>query len=482
MQLMLALCTLSFVACQEFDIDSQPEAPLNIQIDSQDAYTVVATSPSNVVFNISSNTPWSIESDQQWCKPTPAMSAASSLVSEIVVTTESNTGRKARTAKLTIKAEGIAETKVITITQASKENLVVIPYDELVPTEGGSISFTLASNKPWEIIPSTKFISKIDKSRGPGTEEAVEEVITITIPANPGAKREGTITVQTEFEKHTFTITQNGVVIEQEEDPESTVISMSGTTAETIVKIRSNQAWKVEVPKEYQSWLTAEAVNETELKVKTTVNNLLVTRVGQIILKTKEVIDGFEGVTFDIHQERAYWTNGAASNFIVDKETGYMKVLGGGIGSNYLFKKGHLTFDFESIDITDKNWIEFNMWTDHGKQPNFHLHFKPDATSNFTCGGGLNWTQKTFTWTTEQINATRRVEFLVDYKEGAPDYLVLKLIIDGNEVATLDNNIKDCYQAGDDAQFPGQTVWLKLNGGDGSANFVVKSITWEPIE
>ena len=32
MQLILALCTFSFVACQEFDIDSQPEGPLNIPV------------------------------------------------------------------------------------------------------------------------------------------------------------------------------------------------------------------------------------------------------------------------------------------------------------------------------------------------------------------------------------------------------------------------------------------------------------------
>ncbi|MCS2389940.1 hypothetical protein NXV57_23965 [Bacteroides thetaiotaomicron] len=76
MQLILALCTFSFVACQEFDIDSQPEGPLNIQIDALESYTALATSPSNVVFNIRPNTPWTIESDQQWCKPTPSMSAA----------------------------------------------------------------------------------------------------------------------------------------------------------------------------------------------------------------------------------------------------------------------------------------------------------------------------------------------------------------------------------------------------------------------
>lgn len=41
MQLILALCTFSFVACQEFDIDSQPEGPLNIQIDALESYTAL---------------------------------------------------------------------------------------------------------------------------------------------------------------------------------------------------------------------------------------------------------------------------------------------------------------------------------------------------------------------------------------------------------------------------------------------------------
>ena len=330
MQLILALCTFSFVACQEFDIDSQPEGPLNIQIDALESYTALATSPSNVVFNISSNTPWTIESDQQWCKPTPSMSAASSLVSEIVVTMENNTGKKARTAKLTIKAEGVEGTKVVTIEQASKEDLVVVPYDELVPTEGGSITFTIASNKAWEIIPSTAFLSNIDKTSGTGNEDAIAETVTVTLPANAGAKRAGTLTVKTEFEEYTFTITQNGVIIELEEDPESTTISMPGTGSgmEKTVLIRANKEWKVEVPKEYQSWLKAEALSETELKVTTTTtNNLMVNRVGHIIMKTKEVIDGFDGITFDISQGTAFWKEGGADNYVVDEETGKILLI-----------------------------------------------------------------------------------------------------------------------------------------------------------
>ena len=238
-----------------------------------------------------------------------------SYMSEIVVTMENNTGKKARTAKLTIKAEGVEGTKVVTIEQASKEDLVVVPYDELVPTEGGSITFTIASNKAWEIIPSTAFLSNIDKTSGTGNEDAIAETVTVTLPANAGAKRAGTLTVKTEFEEYTFTITQNGVIIELEEDPESTTISMPGTGSgmEKTVLIRANKEWKVEVPKEYQSWLKAEALSETELKVTTTTtNNLMVNRVGHIIMKTKEVIDGFDGITFDISQGTAFWKEGGA--------------------------------------------------------------------------------------------------------------------------------------------------------------------------
>ena len=356
----------------------------------------------------------------------------------------------------------------------------MVPYDELVPTEGGSITFTIASNKAWEIIPSTAFLSNIDKTSGTGNEDAIAETVTVTLPANAGAKRAGTLTVKTEFEEYTFTITQNGVIIELEEDPESTTISMPGTGSgmEKTVLIRANKEWKVEVPKEYQSWLKAEALSETELKVTTTTtNNLMVNRVGHIIMKTKEVIDGFDGITFDISQGTAFWKEGGADNYVVDEETGYMTLYGSGIVTNYLFKKGRLTFDFESINLTGEDWIEFNMWPNSGNT-NFHLHFYANKESNFTCGGsGLNWTQKTFTWTSEQTNVVKKIEFLVVNKEEGSNALVLKLIIDGVEVAVLDNNITDPY-----ATEPGAPVYFRMHTTNKASNFTVKSITWEPVE
>ncbi|SHE43799.1 Putative binding domain-containing protein, N-terminal [Bacteroides faecichinchillae] len=489
MQLIVALCTFSFVACQEYSIDSQPEGPLNIQIDAQDSYTALATSPSNVVFNISSNTPWTIESDAQWCVPTPSMSASSSLVSEIVVSMENNTGKQSRTAKLTIKAEGISNTKVITIEQVSKEKLVVVPYGELVATEGEEIQFSIISNKPWEIIPSISYVSDIDKKSGNGNENGQEEIITVKIPANAGARREGTITVRTEFEEYSFTIIQNGITIVQEEDPANTTMAITNAgPSETTIKISSNKEWKVEVPKEYQSWLQAEAISDSELKLITTsYNPLFASRKGQVLIKTKEVIDGFDGITFDVEQQgKSFWWNGGGTAAQV-QENGSIILSGTGtsqIVSNFTSKKGRLTIDLASLNLTGESWIELNYWPniDWTSTPNFHLHLKPNKESNFTCGGGYNWTQKTFTMTTEECNAIRQIVAEVTYKPGSTDKLIIRLLFNGEEVAVLDNNIQDIYAFGDDNQYCPQTIYYRLQAGAEDSSMHVNSMTWEPIE
>ena len=413
------------------------------------------------------------------------MSAASSLVSEIVVAMENNTGKQSRTAKLTIKAEGVKDVKTITIEQVSKEKLGVVFYDGLVATEGEAITFTIASNKPWEIIPSTAFVSNIDKKSGTGNENATEETITIQIPANAGAKREGKITVRTEFEEQTYTITQNGVVIEQEEDPESTTISMDGTSTEKTIKIRSNKEWKVEIPKEYQSWLKAEALSDTELKVITSVNNKLSTRVGHIVLKTKEVIDGFEGITFDINQSPAFWFNGSSDNRVIDEATGNVKIMavaGNNVIANYAIKKGHLTFEFADMNLNGESCLHFNLWPNAGNA-NIKLWLRSNKACTTQCAGGFGWGYKEFTLTTDELNSIRKIEFFVEDDTDNTGRLRVRLVIDGKEIANL-NNQNNIYET-DPSNNPGQVINLQFEGGltytEGDY-YTVKSITYEPAE
>lgn len=478
--LILTLCILAFTSCQEYVIDSQPEGPINIQVDALDSYTVTATSPSNVVFTISSNTPWKITSDQQWCQPTPSMSASSSLVGEVVVSFEPNNETTSRTATLVIQAEELGEVKTITIEQVSKESLVVIPYDQMVPSEGGAITFSIFSNKPWEIIPSSQFLENIDKMSGPGNEEGEKISITVTLPENPGNRREGAFTVKTAFDEFTFTIQQDGVVIEQAEPSESGTIDFAWWETEKIVKVRANTAWNVKVPNEYTDWIQAEAVSDTEIKLTLKPSNRLYTRQGHVALTTVQLIPGFEEVLFEITQRPQYWFSG--NQVSLDEETGNVKVMavaGNNIISNYSFKKGRVAYEFEELHFTGVSRLVFNMWPSAGNS-NFHFWLRSDEPTQFTCGGGFEWEQKRFQLTQEEVMGIRMIEFFVEDDPDNEGKLRIRLVIDGTERAVLANksNVYEINPVGN----PGAIVNTQIVAAEPGDYYVIKSITHEPYE
>ena len=161
---MMILAGILMASCQEYEIDSQPSLPPTVKTDALDEYSIVATSPSRIVFNISANTPWSIETDSQWCMPTPAMSAASSLVSEIVITPENNDTYESRTAVITVSSDELGLVKTIQVIQAGKkdEPAVVIEDPEDPVAEMG---LTFAENASYTVIPSTGYI-KVNFTQG----------------------------------------------------------------------------------------------------------------------------------------------------------------------------------------------------------------------------------------------------------------------------------------------------------------------------
>lgn len=476
----IAFSALSFNACQEYEINSQPEAPVNIKIDAMEAYTVLATNPQNIVFNVSSNTPWEITSDQQWCTVTPSMSATSSLVSEIVVTCEPNNTAKQRVATLTISAKDIENTTTVKLTQVSKENLVVIPYDEVVPTEGGTISFKLVSNKPWTITPSTMFVENIDKTSGEGNETGEPEIITVTIPENAGALRRGTITVKTEFEEFPFEITQDGVIIEPENPTETGTIDFQANELEKVVKIRSNQEWKVEVPDEYKEWLSAEKLTEKELKITVLESNRLSTRKASLKLTTEKLIPGFEGIELPITQKSVFVLNGG-DKLVVDETTGNVKVgfhNANAIQSNYKFKKGTVRFDFESINFVGNSRVYFNFdgtADANACKLNFYLS---GESGQCKAGLGGGWWQafKPLSLTLEEINQIKMIEFLVEDDVNHSGKLRVSIKIDEVEKLVFDN-VNNIYP-----DHTGTSINCGFEAYEEGSYFIVKSITHTPAE
>ena len=150
-------------ACQEYHIDSQPSLPPTVKTDALDEYAVVATSPSRIVFNISANTPWSIETDSQWCMPTPGMSAASSLVSEIVIQPDDNETFLPRTATLTVLSDEVGVIKTIKVVQAKMREQVIFEIvgdtkrSNMVVAGNGiacDTTITFNASKPWSVVTS----------------------------------------------------------------------------------------------------------------------------------------------------------------------------------------------------------------------------------------------------------------------------------------------------------------------------------------
>lgn len=499
MQLIVALCTFSFVACQEFDIDSQPEGPLNIQIDAQDSYTANAISPSNIVFNISANTPWAITSSDEWCHVTPSMSASSSLVSEIVVSLDDNDGivtPQERTATLTVTAEAINFKKTITITQYSKEKLIIgniidSNHDGMASADGETITFDIVSNKPWEIITYPEFVETITPTSGTGNADCSAITVSLTIAANNGARRSGDLTLRTDFEEQTFTITQDGInILPTDETQMKNSISSTGGT--TTIPISANVDWKAEVAEEYP-WLTATKDGEN-LIVTTAISNMLwpdFARTGYVTLSPAEEIQGFEPVQIEFTQTGVaygiYWQNGSDRDVNYENNTVTIRSSAQNRwswGWNTHFNTGKLTFQFESVDIPEGTAaLDFNFDTWNGQPAGEGLGFwhlwiygnnkgKLQAGKPFYFGDG-NSTEFDLPVNTNDITS---ISFEVKETEGNPETLDATVWVNNEKAYTI--TVDNLFRK--DPRYWGQLLYFGFaSTGNPLATATFKSLDWE---
>jgi hypothetical protein len=474
----MPVAALTFMmSCQEFNIDTQPDRPLNIQIDAMDEYDVLATAPGSIVLNVSANTPWTITSDVPWLSASPAMSASRALVSEIIVSVQNNTDGTARTGHLTVSAEGVTPPKVITVRQFSKENMVVVPPSDEVPTEGGTVIFTVLSNKAWQVIPSEQFVADIDKTSGEGGDGAVSETVTVTIPTNPDAKRTGTITVKTAFETFSFNITQKGYYIQRADDPEATALTISRwITTLPIIPIAANVEWDVEIPAEYASWLLAEAVSQTELRVSVS-SNLKTFGAGSFTLKPKYIPDA-NGVKFTVNQSGlVYGDPIITSEGTQDPATGYITMTSGRFLSDYNALRpfgGRWTITFESITMATSDQLTFVLM-DPATGYGMTAFFRPsNATLPYfyqVNGGGGQGNVLFQGWSLAKTQAMRKIELLVG---GTTLPCPIAAWIDGEKVVDMTQTAGAGWPSG----------WcggVGVTNTSGTALVVVKSLTYESL-
>lgn len=473
-----AACMMAgFTACQEFRIDSQAEFPPQMEIDAQTSYSLLAQSPNVITFNISSNTPWTIKSNAQWCTPDPAMSSASSLVAEITVTTEDNTSETARTATLTVTAEDVAEPFVITVTQEAKDAFILqAPEEGNIAQDGGSKLFKVISNKPWKITTEAIWL-EFSALEGEATSAEGEEV-TVRAKDNSGMERTALVTVASGLGTKTFEVTQDGIVLRFEEiDDESSLIA--GCLGETLqFKVNSNIAWKPGNV-EYDNILLEKTDEETLSVTVTKANKYFTTQYYEItVVPEDDAMTAVEPAALTVGQQAIAWCSNCSAN-----EDGSVTFISDNTESrvctNAGLAMGTLLWTFRDINLSS-GLFDINAWQSPG--PTFHA-WVGGGSKDMNTGGGLEsgedfWAQGSIDADLEDINGMQTLKLTIFPVDDGSE-LEFTMYIDDRQVGQFTT---PCNPWGEMGESPVPYYFGFANDSGAVGSMTVTSFEYTPYE
>ena len=154
---------------------------LSVTPDNQNVTAAAGTTN----FDVSSNSAWTVTSDQTWCSPTPSGNGDGT----IVATYTENTSVSQRIATLTVLVSGILPVMVTVTQSGTAPELEVTPPSQTVTAPAGSTDFTVTSNSDWIANSDVIWCSVTPSGTGSGT-------LVATYQANPSsAIRTANITV-----------------------------------------------------------------------------------------------------------------------------------------------------------------------------------------------------------------------------------------------------------------------------------------------
>lgn len=491
--IILSVLIGNLTSCADYGgIDSQLTGTPALESDALDEYKVLAIDPADIVFNVSANTPWKISvttdsEDPSWCVVTPAMSSASGLVSEIVVSMETNPNKTKRTATLIITADNIEQPITTKITQDAQGNLHVegtALSEEFDANAQTAKELIIRSNKSWEIICDEPWVtfSAIDG-------EASDQLVTleVTVAANNGLRREASFIVKTGMQEVERIIKQAGFTLDIDEEGQNVLNSLPAQLDEFVeVVVNSNGDW---TPETTEDWITDIKREGNKLLIKVDNNYNFGTRSGIITLKGSSI-----QVEVPVKQLGAtlyVWEKGSKTE--VELPEGRVTEQGIMLKSSDEFRlafpgeymRGTFTWEFEEIAINSPLIIEGAGDYNASVVPNAHIVMNdPGQTFNgpndfrVNNGSGGWW----LTW--QQVNVLRNQSALIKK---------FVLQIDGDGI------LLSVYGAGDELlaskKFDvatGDDKWIGTDGFGYSLYFrqqletdeycILKSFKAEPIE
>lgn len=124
----------------------------------------VGSSAGSTTFNVLSNSSWTANSNSDWCVVTPSGTGNGTITANY----QENMSVTARTATITISAQGILS-QIVTVTQSGTETVLIIdPLNQNVTAIAGTTSFSIISNTNWEVTSDSEWASATADGSGNG--------------------------------------------------------------------------------------------------------------------------------------------------------------------------------------------------------------------------------------------------------------------------------------------------------------------------
>lgn len=153
---------------------------------------------------ITSNTSWTVSSDQTWCSVSPT---SGNNDGSVTVKVEENSSTAERTATITVKSE--AGDQAVKVTQSGVAAMLTLDAGSLEFAAGsGSKMFRISSNTTWAISSNQNWCSVSPTS---GSNDGS---VTVSVDENTSiSSRTATITVESSSITRTLAVTQGGVEV-----------------------------------------------------------------------------------------------------------------------------------------------------------------------------------------------------------------------------------------------------------------------------
>lgn len=423
------------VSCQQFKVDTQMSAEkfaanVKLSCDAQDSYTVSAANPQDIIFNVTSNVPWTITGAQEWLTVTPSSSGASSLISDVTVKAAVNTTMEDRSATLTIKSDTYkAREYQITVTQSRSGKLFVLPIYNDFTAAGGPLPFSIETNQQWEVRSDVLWLT-FSKAGGEPDPEGKPMIITATAAANESGDRSATVTVVAGDMTESFTVHQKGVEFRIVKPADPGIDRLGG---EKLIEVKTTLDWTVAVE---GAGFTAEKVDDSHFKVAAAWNNTFAERTCTVtITGPGNVTDSmdltqdtnFECENCEVLEDGSVKLDAAAGSRVYLKDNLRMLNMVLTMGEKHFGDKanfwviGNVDSQFGSVALY--NWLNLGTKT------------RIRTEGNMIATGDASYYKSTdYTITKAQLDAMNVYEYGFNTNSGDATLLDMWFNVDGTEI------------------------------------------------